>query len=219
MTRSKLASFACQNGIALLALFIALGGTGYAATKLNGKNIRRHTIRGTALKNNTLTGKQIKESKLGKVPKARHADTADTATTATNATALNGVAAASYLHAGCGPGKVNGYATINGDASSFPKTYTTAAPFIQNSFNCSGQPVEVRRDDIGFYHVKFPGNPGTTGFANAEVCSTSLCPVMSAVDVGLTPVSGGPDAGSFAVRAKPSGSTGNVDWPFSVLIT
>src|SRR5215467_16340593 len=103
MTRSKLASFACQNGIALLALFIALGGTGYAATKLNGKNIRRHTIRGTALKNNTLTGKQIKESKLGKVPKAKHADTADTADTATNASALNGVAAASYLQQGCGP--------------------------------------------------------------------------------------------------------------------
>ena len=36
--------------IALLALGIALGGTAYAATKINGKNIALRTLPGKALK-------------------------------------------------------------------------------------------------------------------------------------------------------------------------
>ncbi len=62
--------------IALLALFVALGGTGYAALKISGKNIKPKTIAGGKLKKNTLGGKQIKERKLGKVPAAERADSA-----------------------------------------------------------------------------------------------------------------------------------------------
>lgn len=65
--------------ISILALFVALGGTGYAAAKLNGKNIKNRTVSGKALRNNTLTGKQINEAKLGKVPAASTADTAGSA--------------------------------------------------------------------------------------------------------------------------------------------
>jgi hypothetical protein len=68
--------------ISILALFVALGGTGYAAVKINGKNIKKGTVLGTALKKNTLGGTQIKESKLGKVPSAVQADTAGTANSA-----------------------------------------------------------------------------------------------------------------------------------------
>jgi len=89
MTRIKLPSPAMA--ISLLALFVALGGTGYAAVKLNGKNIKNRTIAGKKLKNNTLTGKQIKESKLGTVPKAK------VATTAKTANALSGSAKAGFL--------------------------------------------------------------------------------------------------------------------------
>src|SRR5918997_1732205 len=62
--------------LSLIALFVALGGTSYAAVKINGKNIKQ----------NTVTGKQVKERSLAKVPKAKAADTAASATTATNAT-------------------------------------------------------------------------------------------------------------------------------------
>ena len=41
-------------GVALVALFIALGGTGYAALTINGKNIKNGTISGKKLKNRTL---------------------------------------------------------------------------------------------------------------------------------------------------------------------
>ncbi|HEY7119179.1 MAG TPA: hypothetical protein VH475_21495, partial [Tepidisphaeraceae bacterium] len=205
MTRSRLASFARHNAIALLALFVALGGTGYAASKFNGKNIRRHTISGTALKNNTLTGKQIKESKLGTVPNATHAGTADSATSATtaaNANALGGTAATSFLQAGCGAGKVNAYVTINGSAASFPNTYTSSAPFIQNAFNCSGQQIQVRRSNMGFYFVKFPGNPGNIAFANVHNCVAQLCVVETEDDVEVAKVTTGNDAGSFLVQVN-----------------
>ena len=62
--------------VAVIALFVALGGSSYAAVKLNGKNIKK----------NTVTGKQVKERSLKKVPKAKAADTAASATTASGAT-------------------------------------------------------------------------------------------------------------------------------------
>jgi hypothetical protein len=218
MTGSRLASFARQNAIALLALFVALGGTGYAASKFNGKNIRRHTISGTALKNNTLTGKQIKESKLGTVPNATHAGTADTATTAANANALGGTASAGFLKTGCGAGKVNGYVTINGGAASFPNTYTSSAPFIQDTFNCSGQQISVRRSNAGFYFVKFPGNPGNIAFANVHNCVAQLCVVETEDDVEVAKVTTGNDAGSFLVQVNAAGTTSQRDAIVDLLI-
>jgi hypothetical protein len=97
MSRIKLPS--PSMAISLLALFVALGGTGYAAVKINGKSIKSGTITGSKfknktvtggklknktltggkLKNDTLTGRQIKESTLGTVPRAAVAATAGTA--------------------------------------------------------------------------------------------------------------------------------------------
>jgi hypothetical protein len=81
--------------VALLALFVAVGGTAIAVNKINGKTIKKKTIPANRVKPNALTGKQINEAKLGVVPKATTADsatsaqnatTADTATTADAAT-------------------------------------------------------------------------------------------------------------------------------------
>ena len=98
--------------IAVIALIVALTGTSVASDAvsqisavINGKKIKKHSIAGVALKNNTLTGKQINEGKLGKVPSAKNADHATTADSATNATntanaanaaALGGVGSANY---------------------------------------------------------------------------------------------------------------------------
>lgn len=86
--------------ISIIALFVALGGTSYAAVKLNGKNIKKGTVSGSALKKNTLTGTQIRESKLGKVPSAAVADralSADTAVSAASAATLAGIAPGSIV--------------------------------------------------------------------------------------------------------------------------
>jgi hypothetical protein len=53
---------------------------------INGSSIRKHSIPGNRLERNTVTGAQIKESSLGKVPAARKADRASSATSAANAT-------------------------------------------------------------------------------------------------------------------------------------
>jgi hypothetical protein len=71
--------------VAIVALFAALGGTGYAAATINGRDIQKRSIPGNRVVNDGLGGKQINESKLGTVPLAQQALTAQTAASATNA--------------------------------------------------------------------------------------------------------------------------------------
>ena len=71
--------------VAIVALFMALGGTSYAALKITGNNIVNGTLSGVDVDNRSLAGKEIKkntldgdeinESALGPVPKATDADT------------------------------------------------------------------------------------------------------------------------------------------------
>jgi hypothetical protein len=73
------------NVMSTLAVFIALGGTSYAAFQLTGADIKDKSLTGRDLKGNSLGGRPIKESSLGTVPRAR------------NAARLNGVTAARLL--------------------------------------------------------------------------------------------------------------------------
>ena len=86
--------------VALLALFVALGGSSYAALTITSSNIKNGTIKGldihsstitgSKLKNNTLNGRQINESRLGTVPSATNATNAISAANAASAgTAAN----------------------------------------------------------------------------------------------------------------------------------
>lgn len=141
--------------ISIVALFVALGGTSYAAVKLNGKNIKRGTVAGTALKKNTLTGTQIRESKLGKVPKATRADSAGAADTAGfaasagNATAVGGIPAAAIVQ---GPATVlGGNVTIptssSGAILNLPGLLTISGSCNSSnelSFNFESQTASVR---------------------------------------------------------------------------
>lgn len=98
--------------VAAIALFVALGGSVYAAKKarIDGRAIKTKSIPGNRLKPRSiaanrlkpgilraaiptpLTGTDINELTLGQVPDAAHADTADTAQSAVDAqTALNAV--------------------------------------------------------------------------------------------------------------------------------
>lgn len=216
--------FLRHNAVAFVALFVALGGAGYAAVKINGSDIKNATISGKKLKKHTLTGKQINVSQLGTVPSAQSAASATTATTAStaiNSNSLGGVPAASYLTSGCGPGKVNGYAVIDGQAPSFPATYTSAAPFISNTFNCSGQPVQVLRHSAGVYILDLPGNPGTIGFGSGEECvvvAGPLCVAANPHTVSVTFIRSGPYTGAFQVAVRDSTSGTATDGAVNVLI-
>jgi hypothetical protein len=89
-----------SNVMATIAVFVALGGSGYAAAKLNGQNIKDRSISGKKLKKrtisrekvkkDTLTGTEIEEAKLGTVPRATRADSA------ADAASLGGTPASAY---------------------------------------------------------------------------------------------------------------------------
>jgi hypothetical protein len=67
------------NVVATLALFVALGGTGYAASQLTGRDIKNRSISRVDIKKNALTGTEINESKLNQVPSALNSITANSA--------------------------------------------------------------------------------------------------------------------------------------------
>jgi len=73
------------NVTATLALFVALGGTSFAALHLTGRDIQDGSLTARDLRHDALGGGRIKESRLGVVPHAR------------NAERLNGVTAARLL--------------------------------------------------------------------------------------------------------------------------
>jgi len=59
--------------IAGLSIAVAIGGTATAASRgghSGNKLIKKHSLSGNRLKNNTVTGKQVKESSLKQVPNA-----------------------------------------------------------------------------------------------------------------------------------------------------
>jgi hypothetical protein len=59
--------------VAVIALFVALAGTAYAAQTINGGAIMKQTIGAGKIKHKTLTGYQINTDKLGVVPSAQSA--------------------------------------------------------------------------------------------------------------------------------------------------
>ena len=97
--------------LAIVALFVSLGGVSYAAATIGSaeikdnsvksKDVRNKTLVGKDVKPNALGGNQIDESTLGQVPTAVSATTATQADTATNATNAQTAAAV-------GPDGVNG---------------------------------------------------------------------------------------------------------------
>lgn len=61
------------NAMSTLAVFIALGGSSYAAITINGATIRDRSIPADKLQRNTLGGSEINESSLRQVASARNA--------------------------------------------------------------------------------------------------------------------------------------------------
>jgi hypothetical protein len=78
------------NVMSVVAMFIALGGVGYAAVKLpknsvGTRQLKANAVTGAKVRNGSLTGADINESTLGTVPSAATAGHATSAGTADNA--------------------------------------------------------------------------------------------------------------------------------------
>jgi hypothetical protein len=145
--------------VALLALFVALGGSSYAALKVNSrqivdnsvrsKDLRNNDVRSTDVRNNSLAGADINEALLGTVPSA---STAGSAATAGDSGTLGGI----------GP---NGFVRTPTEAVRL--VGTSGNPDFQPGWANKGQGASTGffKDQFGVVHIQGevdpPGSAGT----------------------------------------------------------
>jgi hypothetical protein len=134
--------------VALLALFVALGGSAVAVSgKINGKTIKRGSVPGNRIKRDTLTGRQIREATLGIVPRSALATAASNAAHADSSDKLGSLTSADFQKAGtvvpfnvrlantdpdrtivqAGPFTVTGHCQLNGGVQNFSRVFATTS--------------------------------------------------------------------------------------------
>jgi hypothetical protein len=152
--------------VALVALFIALGGVSYgAAAVISGKQIENNTvgskdlrnndIRGKDIRNNSLTGADINESKLGKVPTAGSADSA------TNARNLGSHTPGAYIRF---TGEIPSGVTVIGNWYSAPSNGNTTVGFDEITLPAKA-PADIESADANL-------GAGTTGGTDNDATCT-----------------------------------------------
>jgi hypothetical protein len=185
--------------VALLALFVALGGSSYAAVKIGARDIQRGAVGTRAIANNsirsadiheaTVSGADVKDDSLTNADidnsnlSAFTAKSAETATRATTATTATSATTATNATNADNAGKLDGL-----DSTDFTRPACTsqtgalkgvvtiaASSGFSGSFapvpgyNCSGQSIDARRLSMGRYEVRFNGSPATQAVATAIV--------------------------------------------------
>ena len=152
MSRFRLRRPGGATLIACVALFVALGGTGYAAFSLpknsvGSKQLKNNAVTTGKLKNGAVTAGKINASGLT-VPTALHANSANSATNATNAiTATNAATAATVTGQGTlASGKTEigivGGVFQNGPTVSSPLAVTVTFPVLA-PVALTGSSIEV----------------------------------------------------------------------------
>jgi hypothetical protein len=166
--------------VALIALFVSLGGVSFgAAVVITGKAIKNNTvgskdlknndIRGTDIRNNSLTGKDVKESRLGKVPNAAHADSADSADNADNATRLGGNASNTFMRFG---GTIPSGVTVTGNWYAAPSNGNATVGFAEVSLPAlAPADIESANSNMG---------AGTTGGTDNDATCTGTATAPTA---------------------------------------
>jgi hypothetical protein len=158
--------------ISILALFVALGGSAYAASKVGTKEIKnkaitsakikKNAITTAKIKNEAVTGAKIKEASLGVVPSAVNADNATNATNAVNATSaanFSRFSTSGLKKAGVGqtiPLLTVGPFTISGKCADIGGGLTQATQWMTTSQPGSSM---YSNGDSSHYEANF--NPGT----------------------------------------------------------
>lgn len=174
--------------VALIALFVAMGGVSYAAARIGsaqiknnsvrGKDIRNSTITGTDVKNNTLTGGDVSESTLGTVPSATSAGSANPVGPA------GGALTGSYPNPTIGPNTING-ARVADDSLTGADVNESTLGTVPNAAALGGRPPSSFLAASVYTRESAGGNPGTAKGDGTFVIS-------QACDPGDTVLSGGP---------------------------
>lgn len=199
-----------RNVVAYLALFVALGGTSFAAaTVITGKNVKNSSLTGADVKNSSLTGTDVKNNSLGG---------SDIGTGAVNSDDVaNGSLLALDFASGqlpAGPQGPKGDTGPPGDPGQPPPVegQTTVSTLGAGWSLYAATPVRYFKDPAGVVHLQGgiqAGTPGRTtplftlpvGYRPAETflefapLSTSAgdTPASSMVEICGTINCGGPD--------------------------
>jgi hypothetical protein len=160
--------------VALIALFVALGGTAFAVQQINGSALKNRSVSHVKLQKSTITRAELNLKALGTLPKAAVANKATSATSATSADDANFAENSGKLDGqgpdfwqkACADGAVKGYAIVNGDTN-FPSDYVSDSGNVPQKFNCTGGAVEAKRVSVGNYRVRFGGNTAAIAVSNS----------------------------------------------------
>ncbi len=208
MSRRLTRRFTYSNVIASMALFMALGGVGYAAATVDsssivnnsvrGKDIHQRTIRAGDIRTNGLGGKQIKESKLGPVPDAQ---------------ALQGIGPEGFVSAGT---LVRYSFTLNGGETrevAASGALKLTAHCIDNGSDQDGNPgKDVARiyasttQDGSVLRGIDTYDGGASGYLNAATAETDAVWSETPADDGVVRAFRGGDD-DLAVASAPDGAT------------
>ncbi len=141
-----------SNVVAVMALFFALGGTVYAAGKINGHQIKPKSLPGNRVKPNTLTSRQINDASLSAVKSAKSLANV-TYQTATGTLPANGNIVTTTATCPAGLKVIGGGATVSDSSVSY--------------INDMGPTP----DHSGFVAKGFPGTTPTTDTVTA-ICTS-----------------------------------------------
>jgi hypothetical protein len=169
------------NAVACLALFVALGGSAYAANTVFSTDIVDGQVKSVDIGTSEVLGVDVAF------------DTLTGADIAENSLSLSAM--------GCKTGKILGFARVKGTAG-IPAFYTNAAAAIDITNNCSGGAVEVRRAGTGKYFVRFAGNPALLALVSANSDGFGTNSTHNDNIVSVAKVTSGADAGAFRVEVE-----------------
>jgi hypothetical protein len=138
------------NVVSVLALFVALGGSSYAAIMVTGKNVKDSSLTGNDLKNNSVTGADVKDGSLlagdfkpGQLVAGAQGPQGD-----------RGAQGERGLQGGQGPAGPPGVPGLKGDAGE-PATRLWAAVDKDGTTMLQSGSTASTKLDIGSYEVLF----------------------------------------------------------------
>lgn len=198
----RIGSYVGRHHIGLLALFVALSGTAYAA-------VAKNSVGPKQLKTNAVTGIDANEATFDKVPSATAADTATTAGTATTAlTAANGV---------------RGYAQVQAAAGDLGSPCTNGPGGNECKIFRSRGVTKATKPNDGTYCVFLPGvSPLSTANSPAAVVAVDVATTDPALDNPVARIYQADNApcaagGGFAVSTTDAPSSSD-EVGFTILI-
>ena len=218
--------------IACLALFVALGGVGYAAgtigsaaivdNSIRSKDVRNNDLRGKDVRTNTLKGADVDESSLGKVPGAANADSAANAAHAANAdNATNASQAANAdTVGGVGPGALTIGRSALGSCepgAAFSNCTSVVLSMPRPGRVLLGAGGQWHSDDAagtsvrGLCRINLDGNP-LTGVTEEGSLSQQTDGNQEQALAGVTAVTGVLPAGDHTFTVACSDDVGDMDF-------